>query len=219
MERIIGKNSVHISAAELQAKLIGYQQIWLDIGTGDGRFVLHAAKVHPEVFVIGVDASRENLRSTSQKAPANALFIIANALALPVELNALADQVTINFPWGSLLTGLLNAEPALLNGMLAVARPGAVFDVRLNGSALAEAGWELEPGGKQVYQALQAMGIIVKRPTRLDAGDLRGYPSTWAKRLAFGRKPYAVHIQGTQPAYNQAAYPGNILREAAGFQA
>lgn len=218
MERIIGKRSEHMGTAELQAKLSGYQEIWLDIGTGDGRFVLQTARNRPDVFVLGVDASRENLRVTSQKAPGNALFIIANALALPVELHGLADRVTINFPWGSLLTGLLDAEPALLNGLMAVARPGAIFDVRLNGSALAEAGWELEPGGERVQHALISAGIKVKHPTRMDAGDLRGCPCTWAKRLAFGRAPYAVHIRGWQQAYRRAAQPGNIQREAIRIQ-
>src|SRR3712207_8184907 len=46
-------------------------------------------------------------------------------------LDGMASKVTINFPWGSLLKGLLDAEPMLLKGVLAISRPGAALEVRL----------------------------------------------------------------------------------------
>ena len=175
--------------------LEGYAEVLLDLGAGDGKFVVHAARAHRQQFALGVDACRENLRVASRSAPANALFVIANACALPEELYGIATRVTINFPWGSLLAGLLAGDPALMDGLSAVMRPGAQVEVRLNASALAEAGHTLVSGGEQVYERLLEFGFRAARPVRLAADTLRSYPSTWAKRLAFGRAPEAVLVR------------------------
>ena len=174
-----------------------YGEVLIDIGTGDGRYVLHVARTSPNWFVIGVDACRENLRNASRKAPPNALYLIANALALPKkELDAVASKVTINFPWGTLLRGLLDAEPMLAEGLLAIARPGAVLEVRLNAEALREAGYTLESGGARVRQALYEGGFaVVDDLLWLDARGLRRCQTTWAKRLAYGRDPRAVCLR------------------------
>jgi 16S rRNA (adenine(1408)-N(1))-methyltransferase len=155
VECIRGKTSAEIDADELTAGVAGYGDVLIDVGTGDGRYVLHVARSWPTWFVIGVDACRDNLRRTSRKAPPNALYVIANALALPRELGGMASKVTINFPWGSLLKGLLDGEPMLLEGLLAIARPGAALEIRLNAGALAESGYTLEDGSARVRRALQ----------------------------------------------------------------
>lgn len=107
----------------------------------------------------------------------------------------MASKVTINFPWGSLLTGLLDGEPMLLEGLLAIIRPGAALEVRLNAGALTEAGYTLESGGARVRQALHESGFDVGDLLRLDARGLRQCPTTWAKRLAYGRDPRAVYLR------------------------
>ena len=125
MEIIQGKSALLIDACALADRLAGYRHTLIDIGTGDGRFVRHTAETQPGMFAIGVDACRENLRNTSRRAPRNALFAIANAQTLPRELYGLATHMTINFPWGSLLNGLLMGNTALLGGLSTIAPPGA----------------------------------------------------------------------------------------------
>ena len=90
MECIRGKTSAEIDVDRLAAGVAGYENVLLDVGTGDGRYVLHVARTSPTWFAVGVDACRDNLRRTSRKAPPNALYVIANALALP---NASTGQV------------------------------------------------------------------------------------------------------------------------------
>lgn len=198
MEIIQGKQTSIIGTAELTAKLSGYARLFIDIGTGDGRFVRHVASARPDCFIIGIDTCRENLCDASRRAPANALFVIANAQALPVELNRLADQVTINFPWGSLLTGLLTPESAVMAHLGAITRPGARLEVRLNAGALAEAGRSLDEGLAQVRAVLSGHGFTAGVHTRLAAGELKACPTTWAKRLAFGRDPRAMCLYGVR---------------------
>jgi 16S rRNA (adenine(1408)-N(1))-methyltransferase len=196
VECIRGKTSSEIDADALAAGMAGYRNVLIDIGTGDGRYVLRVARTCPNWFALGVDACRENLRKASRKAPPNALYLIANALALPRELDAVASKVTINFPWGTLLTGLLDAEPTLLEGLLAIARPGTALEIRLNAEALREAGYTLKSGVTRVRHALDNGGFAVAGdPLWLDARELRRCQTTWAKRLAYGRDPRAVCLR------------------------
>jgi 16S rRNA (adenine(1408)-N(1))-methyltransferase len=197
VECIRGKTSAQIDLDRLAAGVAGYDDVLIDIGTGDGRYVLHVARTSPTWFALGVDACRDSLRRTSRKAPPNALYVIANALALPKEeLGGMASKVTINFPWGSLLAALLDGEPVLLEGLLAISRPGAALEVRVNAGALAEAGYTLESGGARIRQTLHGGGFEAAGDlARLDARELRRCPTTWAKRLAYGRDPRAVCLR------------------------
>lgn len=199
MERICGKHCQEITTDELD-KLITHianqPDVLIDLGTGDGRFVLHTARAHPARYVIGIDACRDNLYEASRRARANALFLIANICSLPAELAGLASAITINFPWGTLLAGLLEEDSPLLASLARLARPGAALEVRLNGGALAEAGYSLEAGGEEVRRLARLAGFQVGAPLPLAAGDLRAYPTTWAKRLAFGRDPRALYLAG-----------------------
>src|SRR5262245_51045624 len=193
MESIQGKCALRVEALALLARLACYQEVLLDIGTGDGRFVGQMAQECQERFAIGVDACRENLRAVSRSAPANALYLIAEARVLPRALDRQATQITVNFPWGSLLLGLLLGEPALMERLTAVARPGALLELRLNGGALAEAGWSLENGGERIRQVLQAAGFDTRPPRGLGPAELRACPTTWARRLAHGRDPRGLY--------------------------
>ncbi len=196
MERIYGKHCQEITTDELMTCIADYPTVLIDLGTGDGRFVLHTARAHPVQYVIGIDACRDNLREASRRAPANALFLIANACTLPMELAGLASAITINFPWGTLLAGLLEDGSPLLASLARLARPGATLEIRLNGGALAEAGYPLEAGGERVRRLARLAGFSVAAPQPLTADDLRAYPTTWAKRLAFGRDPRALYLAG-----------------------
>jgi len=194
METIRGRAPRDMDGFELQEKLAGYEAIALDLGAGDGRFVCHMAEQHKDRFFIGIDSCRENLRAYSRNKLPNLLFVIASAQSLPRELNGLAPHVSINFPWGSLLESLLNDDACLANGLLSVTRPCVSMDILLNADALATFGWDLESGADQIERALNAAGWKTKSRSFLDSHRLRSIPTTWAKRLAFGRNPCAIRL-------------------------
>ncbi len=196
METIRGKQSREMDRASLIQRLGGRREVLIDISTGDGRFVRHMAQARPERFVIGVDICRENLNRSSRDASPNVLYVIADAQALPTELHGLATSITINFPWGSLLAGLLSGNPSLFESLRAVAQPQAGIEVRLNAGGLAEAGWSFEDGLARAQWMLRAGGFETSHPVLLDAQTLRSIPTTWAKRLAFGRDPRGLCLPG-----------------------
>jgi 16S rRNA (adenine(1408)-N(1))-methyltransferase len=196
METIRGKTSLTIDLNELHARLTNYNRIILDLGTGDGKFAFCHAENFPSHFVIGVDSCRENLREFSRTNLPNLLYIIASAQSLPHELHGMVSHVTINFPWGSLLSSLLEGDPRLFCGLESILGSGAQLEVRLNGGALAEQGWSLEDGAKCIFENLNSAGWNLRKPEILDSRTLRAFPSTWAKRLTFGRDPRAIQLSG-----------------------
>src|SRR5688572_30458049 len=196
METIQGKTPIELNQAELQLRLAWYNHIHLDLGTGDGRFINYMAEQHPCSFFIGVDACRENLRANSRRKLPNALFVIASAESLPIELNGLISHITINFPWGSLLESLLTCDTRLMNSLACISNSITAVDVRLNGGALVEAGTALEAGADQIFNNMLRSGWKINAPMTMNANALRNFPSTWAKRLAFGRDPRAMAISG-----------------------
>ena len=196
METIRGKASLDLDLIELQTRLANYNRIILDLGTGDGKFAFCHADNFPSHFVIGVDSCRENLREHAHAKLPNLLYIIASAQSLPAELDGLVSHITINFPWGSLLESLLTGDSRLLCGLESIASSNASVDIRLNGGALAEAGWSLEDGAERIYNTLLRAGWQVDTPAMMNAIALKSFPSTWAKRLAFGRDPRAIMLSG-----------------------
>lgn len=109
----------------------------IDIGTGDGLFAYHCARENPNKFVIGIDASRRPLEKISEKihrkrekggAP-NALFLQAPVEDLPSELDGVADEVHVHFPWGSLLHAVATGDPAVLLSLRRLCAPEALLEI------------------------------------------------------------------------------------------
>lgn len=196
METIRGKTSLDLDSAALHERLVNYQRVLLDLGTGDGRYARTLAERHPSWFVIGVDSCRENLREHSRAKLPNLLYIIASAQNLPHELHGLVSQITINFPWGSLLESLLTGDSRLIFGLESITKQNASIELRLNGGAMTEAGTALEAGTDCIHSNLLRAGWKVNAPVQIGAPSLRGLPTTWARRLAHGRDPRAMTIWG-----------------------
>ena len=195
MQRIQGRRCLELDMPALIERARANDCVLLDLGAGDGRFVAQMARVYPDSLAIGIDACRENLIEQSRRAQKNAVFLVANALTLPEELTEIATRLTINFPWGSLLTGLLD-DPAFCARLASLVRPGATLEVALNGGALTEVGWTLEASAARVQSNLRAAGFALRAPLAWGAAELRVCPTTWARRLAFGRDPRAVFLTG-----------------------
>ncbi len=109
----------------------------IDIGTGDGLYVYQSARRNPQKLYIGVDANARPLekisakiyRKVSKGGLPNALFVQAAIEDLPPELNGIADEVHVHFPWGSLLRAVAVGDIASLQTLRHVCAPGAMLVV------------------------------------------------------------------------------------------
>ena len=57
-------------------------------------------------------------------------------------------------------------------------------------------GQSLEEGADRVRSVLAASGFRMQPPIPMLARDLKSFPTTWAKRLAYGRDPRAISLSG-----------------------
>ncbi len=196
MEYLVGKRSLEMSREDFVSRLAGCSNVFLDLGTGDGRYVLSQVKKDPSLFGIGLDACRENLRLASRKSQSRTLFVIANALNMPLELAGQVNHLCVNFPWGSLLQELLAGRAELLQGMAALCSDRAELEVRLNADALREAGASLSEGPERIIHHLNRVGFQILAREALGPEELKSAPTTWAQRIAVGRAPRGILLRG-----------------------
>ncbi|HMS11143.1 MAG TPA: class I SAM-dependent methyltransferase, partial [Pyrinomonadaceae bacterium] len=143
----------------------------MDLGTGDGRFVCDLAKQEPDTFLIGIDANRKPLEKPSVKItrkPAkgglgNAMFIQAAAEDLPDGLFGIADRVTINLPWGSLLRAVVLPDAEVLRGIRRLIKPGGILEVVTAIDAVRD------------RQELERLGLPSLTDRHLDVDLIRSY--------------------------------------------
>ena len=172
----------------------------IDIGTGDGRFVYQSARRNPRKFYIGIDPNVSPLEKISEKiyrkpakggAP-NVLFIQAAVEDLPVELDGVADELHVHFPWGSLLRAVAAGEVAVLRSLRRICSLGALLEVVI-GLDLLRDRCELErleitePSLEQIDKVLtpkyaEARFEITERGI-LPASEWPEFNTSWARRL------------------------------------
>lgn len=115
----------------------------MDIGTGDGRYIYRSARANPAKFYIGIevqrriDVQRRALEKVSEKVHrksskgglANVLLLHAPVEDLPAELDHVADEIHIHFPWDSLLRSVAVGDERVLRNVRRITAQGAWLEV------------------------------------------------------------------------------------------
>lgn len=189
--------------------------IIVDIGTGDGKFTYQLAKENPDRFIIGVDPSQKSMGETSGKiykkkekgGLKNALFVLADIENLPDELKDITNQVFINFPWGSLLKGIVLVENGTWDNIKKICQKEAIIDIILGYDKSREKK-EIEKLGLPLFDLqyiqnemapkLENQGFTIIETREVERSELKDHPSSWAKKLSFEgdkRKYYYLRIK------------------------
>lgn len=163
----------------------------VDIGTGNGRFVYQSARQNPNKFYIGIDPNVSPLEKISEKihrkpakggAP-NVLFIQAAIEDLPPELDGVADEVHVHFPWGSLLRAVATGEPDVLRNVRRICAPGALLEVVMN-----------DPIADQPIERYRSAGFEVLEHGSVPVGQWSEFETTWARRLKQNENRSVVYL-------------------------
>jgi 16S rRNA (adenine(1408)-N(1))-methyltransferase len=189
------------------------RRVVVDVGAGDGRWVYENARRDPDTLFIGLDPDAAALKEYAFKAgrkPSrggvpNAVYIVGSVESPPPQLIAVADELMVLFPWAALLRGLLLAEEATLRGIVAIAKPGASFELVLTYEASHDRGAGLESDMPSLDAArLEALaaaygraGLEVGAYRRLTTEEALDIPSTWGHRLLHGRRREVFRVSGT----------------------
>jgi hypothetical protein len=146
-------------------------------------------------------ASRRAARAAAKGGLPNALFVVAAAERLPDALQGIADELTIQFPWGSLLRGALALDGAAAAGIAAL----------LASEGTATVTFSIEDRDRLHLPTVDAtelarrwctFGLDVCGFRDATPGELRAMPSTWGRRLAAGqgRRAWRLHLARSDDA-------------------
>ncbi|NOK59531.1 MAG: hypothetical protein GFH27_549285n55 [Chloroflexi bacterium AL-W] len=161
---------------------------------------------------IGIDSNAENLARYSQKAAQkptkggtpNALFVHANCERLPTELCGVAQELSILLPWGSLLKAVVLPDLAVLQGLRCVCAEQATLRIVFGYDQCCEPGitmaLDLPPLTWEYLQAVlipcyAQIGFAIQ-VRQMEHTELRDIPTTWAKRLSYGKDREFFEIIG-----------------------
>ncbi len=183
----------------------------VDVGTGDGRFVCLGARQNPDKFFIGIDANASELVKLSEKIHrkpakgglANALFVQAAVEDLPCELDGIANEVHVNFPWGSLLRIVAAGDHDSLSNLRRICAPEAELKIfmsfdperdraeieRLELPSISEAFLKTI-----VVPRYQAAGFKVLESVVLSTSAWPELRTSWAQRLRDNEKRSLIYI-------------------------
>jgi 16S rRNA (adenine(1408)-N(1))-methyltransferase len=121
----------------------------------------------------------------------NVLLVVARAEELPAELDGLADAITVHFPWGSLLRGVLEARAEVVRGLARITRPGAGVTAVLSvtdherSRGLPVPDERLGPVLARRYAA-HGLALVDWRPAT--PSEVEATHSSWARRLGAGER-------------------------------
>ena len=166
----------------------------IDAGTGDGRAVLAAAAREPGALVLGFDANAASMAEASRRAarPArkgglpNAGFVVAAAEAPPAELAGVAGLATVQFPWGSLLRGVVGRDGAVAAGLATLVAPDGALELLV--APIERDGLDGIPSSSAdliagAARAFGPHGFVVEGAEQPTLAEIRATGSTWARRL------------------------------------
>jgi 16S rRNA (adenine(1408)-N(1))-methyltransferase len=172
----------------------------LDVGTGDGCYVYRSARADPDRLYIGIDVHTGALEKVSEKVHRkpqkgglpNVLFVHAVVEDLPSELDGIADEIHIHFPWGSLLRSVVVGDAEVLGGLRRVAAVGAWLEIVIGVDEYRDAGETSRLGLPSLTEEYvrstlipryAAAGFAVEDSGFVEPDDWPHIDTTWAKRL------------------------------------
>jgi 16S rRNA (adenine(1408)-N(1))-methyltransferase len=203
--RILKGKQVVEAPTGWRERVVGQRtRVIVDLGAGDGRYAYEAARRDAASLYIAIDPDADTLAEYAYRAsrkPArggaeNVAFVVAAVESLPPELTAIADVVRVNFPWGSLMRGLLEPRQEVLRSAASLLRPEGVIEIIMSydpeHDTNAFAGDPLPPLDDEYLEqtlvlAYETAGFEVVERRRMTQDEALEVPSTWGRRLLHAR--------------------------------
>jgi 16S rRNA (adenine(1408)-N(1))-methyltransferase len=139
------------------------------------------------------EASRRAARNPNKGGLPNAVFVAAGVEMLPSELAGLADLVTVCFPWGSLLRGVLGLDGSAAAAIARLVAPagGLEMAVSVHDRDPVGLGRPAGPFGdrdiERIRRAYARLGLELCDVRPLGREDLTDLHSSWSRRLRVDR--------------------------------
>lgn len=169
-----------------------------------------SAASDPARFYIGIDANVKPLEKPSMRATRkpskgglpNALFVHAAIEDIPRELDGIATEVNVNYPWGSLLGAVSRGEEWFTASLRRLCRRGACVKMVLSLDEVRDRS-EIERLAIPPLSDDHLRNVLLPRyeAAGFEASDIRtglscvtDLTTTWAKRLSGRQNRKMVYI-------------------------
>jgi hypothetical protein len=148
---------------------------------------------HPFVKSVPVLKHSPNYLSNTRKNHSwTLLFVYANCAYLPEELHGVGREISIPFPWGSLLQSVVMPDLHVLHGFYRLCEAQAILRIVLGYNRQYESGitasLSLPPltikSLRSVAVPLYAQAGFAICARQMAHAELRDIPTTWVRRLA-----------------------------------
>jgi len=188
-------------------KNLNFEKNFLDIGTGDGRFVYKSALLNPQSLYIGIDPAsnlKEYQREINRKKVNNAILINSSIENFNPELKDFFNEITIILPWGNLLKYVVTVDTTFFTKITTwLKKNGKIkiifgFNEEFEEKETKRLGLP-ELNEKEIsyiaenYKNLKNLKLLEFRETT--PKDLRDFETTWAKKLSFGAKRKYIYLE------------------------
>jgi len=177
----------------------------VDAGTGDGRYPLHVARTRTDTLAIGLDSSADALAYAARRAvrhPLPNLVLLREPLeSLPLE--SFADEVTIHFPWGSLLRGALAEDERVFDAICRLPRRGGALTLLVSLTTRDGRAPLADTDISRMLRAYRSAGLALVEHRPIAPADVEAARSSWGKRLRVGgTRPGELlrFVRGSAPA-------------------
>ncbi len=185
----------------------------IDIGTGDGRFVYQSARRNPNKFYIGIDPNTRPLEKISEKiyrkpakgGASNVLFVQAAIEDLPSELDGVANEVHVHFPWGSLLRAVATGDVVVLRNLRRICAVDALLEIVIGIDPIRDQSeierlqlheLSLEFIDRELAAKYAAAGFQITERGILSASEWPDFETSWAKRLKGNERRPVTYLVG-----------------------
>ena len=148
------------------------------------------ARTRADTLAIGLDASADALAYAARSAVRDRVpnLVLLRESLESLALDSFADEVTIHFPWGSLLRGALAEDRAVFEAICRLPRPGGVLTLAFSVVARDGRAPLSAHDVELLAREYRWSGFTLVEARALDRVDVVAARSTWGKRLDVGGK-------------------------------
>jgi 16S rRNA (adenine(1408)-N(1))-methyltransferase len=200
MIKIKGNKKIELTENNLIAHSKEYEEVIIDLGTGDGRFVYKSATENPTKLYIGIDPAEKQLEIYSKKAAKkklyNALFLVGSIEVMPFDIPEFADKIYIILPWGSLLKNIVEPGPENISKITKLLKTEGNLHIILGYDPQFEPSETKRLELPEInYEYLRSTAIpkmeeygnlSLQQQKTIATDELFDFETTWSKKLTFG---------------------------------
>jgi len=199
-----GNKTIEIDRNTLSSYIDKYTNVVIDLGTGDGKYVLKNAQKDKDTLYIGIDPSEKQLKVSSRdiqrKKINNAILAVGSIESLPSELKNTADKMVINLPWGTLLESISKPIDENINKIIELMKVGAALEIIFGYSSFLEKNetrrlglndMSLEYINNILIPRYKSLGLNINRCEEFNNNE-NSINTTWMKKLLYLRNKHNI---------------------------